>query len=141
MFKKIEAIIREEALDGVREALTAIGIVGMNVFEVRGRGRHGDLEHSPIYTYRHGDMLPKVQLNIILSEQNVEPTVNAIVKAARTETEGDGIIFIYPVEDAIRVRTGERGTEALAYPGDIDTRHATAKTPAAHGTFHEGGGR
>ena len=84
----------------------------MNVFEVRGCGRHGDQEHSPIYTYRHGDMLPKVQLNIILSEQNVEATVEAIVKAARTETQGDGIIFIYPVEDVIRVRsrrTGEAG--------------------------------
>ncbi len=130
MFKKIEAIIREQALDEVREALTAIGIVGMNVFEIRGRGRHGDQEHSPIYTYRHGDMLPKVQLNIILSEQNVEPTVEAIVKAARTENEGDGIIFIYPVEDAIRVRTGERGKQALTYPDDIDTRYTTAKTPA-----------
>ena len=75
-------------------------------------------------------MLPKVQLNIILSEQNVEPTVEAIVKAARTENEGDGIIFIYPVEDAIRVRTGERGKQALTYPDDIDTRYTTAKTPA-----------
>jgi nitrogen regulatory protein P-II 1 len=128
MFKKIEAIIREQALGEVREALAAIGIVGMNVFEVRGRGRHGDQEHSPVYTYRHGDMLPKIQLNIILSEQNVEPTVNAIVKAARTEAEGDGIIFIYPVEDVIRVRTGERGKEALAYPDDIDARRAATKT-------------
>ncbi len=127
MFKKIEAIIREQALGEVREALAAIGIVGMNVFEVRGRGRHGDQEHSPIYTYRHGDMLPKVQLNIILSEQNVEATVQAIVKAARTEAEGDGIIFVYPVEDCIRVRTGERGKEALAYPDDIDARRAAAK--------------
>ena len=127
MFKKIEAIIREQALGEVREALAAIGIVGMNVFEVRGRGRHGDQEHSPIYTYRHGDMLPKVQLNIILSERNVEPTVEAIVKAARTETEGDGIIFVYPVEDVIRVRTSERGDEALAYPDDIDARRAAGK--------------
>ena len=127
MFKKIEAIIREQALVDVREALAAIGIVGMNVFEVRGRGRHGDQEHSPLYTYRHGDMLPKVQLNIILSEQNVEPTVEAILKAARTETEGDGIIFIYPVEDAIRVRTGERGKAALTYPGDIDARRTAVQ--------------
>jgi len=128
MFKKIEAIIREQALEKVREALAAIGIVGMNVFEIRGRGRHGDQEHSPIYTYRHGDMLPKVQLNVILSERNVEPTVAAIMKAARTEIEGDGIIFIYPVEDVIRIRTGERGREALSYPDDIDARRATVKT-------------
>ena len=128
MFKKIEAIIREQALDEVREALAAIGIVGMNVVEIRGRGRHGDHEHSPIYAYRHGDMLPKIQINIILSEHNVEPTVEAIMKAARTNTEGDGIIFIYPVEDIIRVRTGERGSGALSYPDDIDARRATLKT-------------
>ena len=127
MYKKIEAIIREQALEEVREALAAIGIVGMNVFEVRGRGRHGDQEHSPIYAFRHGDMLPKIQLNVILSERNVEATVEAIMKAARTDSEGDGIIFIYPVEDIIRVRTGERGEEALAYPDDIDARR-TVKT-------------
>ncbi len=127
MFKKIEAIIREQALGEVREALAAIGIVGMNVYEVRGRGRHGDQEHSPIYASRHGDMLPKIQLNIILSEQNVEPTIAAIMKAARTEEEGDGIIFIYPVEDAVRVRTGERGAKALSYPDDIDARRAGRK--------------
>ncbi|HET6451338.1 MAG TPA: P-II family nitrogen regulator [Spirochaetia bacterium] len=127
MYKKIEAIIREQALEEVREALAAIGIVGMNVFEVRGRGRHGDQEHSPIYAFRHGDMLPKIQLNVILSERNVEATVEAIMKAARTDSEGDGIIFIYPVEDIIRVRTGERGKEALAYPDDIDARR-TVKT-------------
>ena len=125
MFKKIEAIIREQALGEVREALAAIGIVGMNVFEIRGRGRHGDQEHSPIYTYRHGDMLPKIQLNIVLSERNVESTVAAIMKAARTDNEGDGIIFVYPVEDAIRVRTGERGGDALSYPDDIDARRSS----------------
>ncbi|HET6486232.1 MAG TPA: P-II family nitrogen regulator [Spirochaetia bacterium] len=124
MFKKIEAIIREQALGEVREALAAIGIVGMNVFEIRGRGRHGDQEHSSIYTYRHGDMLPKIQLNIVLSERNVEPTVAAIMKAARTDTEGDGIIFVYPVEDVFRVRTGERGGDALSYPDDIDARRS-----------------
>ena len=127
MFKKIEAIIREKALDKVREALADIGIVGMNVFEIRGRGRHGDEEHSAVYTYRHGDMLPKVQLNIILSAHNVEPTIEAIMKAARTDTEGDGVIFVYPVEEAIRIRTGERGGDALSYPDDIDARRAGEK--------------
>jgi len=122
MFRKIEAIIREEALDAVREALAAIGIVGMNVFEIRGHGRLSSQEHSWRYTYLHKDMLPKIQLNIILSEHNVEPTVAAIMKAARTGKEGDGIIFIYPVEDVVRLRTGERGRDALSYPGDIDTR-------------------
>jgi nitrogen regulatory protein P-II 1 len=122
MFRKIEAIIREEALDTVREALSAIGIVGMNVFEIRGHGRLGSQEHSWRYTYLHKDMLPKIQLNIILSEHNVEKTVEAIMQAARTGKEGDGIIFVYPVADVIRVRTGERGREALTYPDDIDAR-------------------
>ena len=121
MFRKIEAIIREEVLENVREALAAIGIVGMNVFEIRGRGRQDTEEHSQ-YTYRHKDMLPKMQLNVILSERNVEPTIAAIMKAARTGREGDGIIFIYPVEDVVRVRTGERGSTALSYPDDIDAR-------------------
>lgn len=129
MYKKIEAIIREQALGDVREALAAIGIVGMNVFEVRGRGRHGDQEHSAIYAFRHGDMLPKIQLNIILSERNVEPTIEAIRRSARTDMEGDGIIFVYPVEDIIRVRTGERGSDALSYPDDIDARRATERNP------------
>ena len=122
MFRKIEAIIREEALDTVREALSKIGIVGMNVFEIRGHGRLGSQEHSWRYTYLHKDMLPKIQLNIILSERNVERTVEAIMQAARTGKEGDGIVFIYPVEDVVRVRTGERGREALSYPDDIDAR-------------------
>jgi len=124
VFRKIEAIIREEALDGVREALAGIGIVGMNVFEIRGHGRLGSQEHSWRYTYLHKDMLPKIQLNIILSERNVETTVAAIMKAARTGREGDGIIFIYPVEDILRIRTGERGGEALSYPDDIDARRS-----------------
>ena len=124
VFRKIEAIIREEALDGVREALSAIGIVGMNVFEIRGHGRQGGQEDSWRYTFLHKDMLPKIQLNVILSERNVEPTVAAIMKAARTGNEGDGIIFIYPVEDVVRVRTGQRGSDALAYPDDIDERRS-----------------
>jgi nitrogen regulatory protein P-II 1 len=121
MIKKIEAIIREEALGAVKKALNEIGIVGMNVYEIRGCGRQG-AEHSPRYTFYHDDMLPKVQLNIILSGHNVEKTVDTIIKAARTGQEGDGIIFILPVDDVVRVRTGERGREAILYPGDIDTR-------------------
>jgi nitrogen regulatory protein P-II 1 len=125
MFRKIEAIIREEALDNVRKALAEIGIVGMNVFEIRGHGRLSSQEHSWRYTYLHKDMLPKIQLNIILSAHNVERTVEAIMQAARTGKEGDGIIFIYPVEDVVRLRTGERGRDALSYPDDIDTRQAS----------------
>lgn len=120
--KKIEAIIREEALDGVKDALHAIGIEGMNVFEVRGHGRQGGIELSWRGTSYRMDLIPKIQINIILSDHNVEQTVNTIIKAAHTGKEGDGVIFIYPVEDVIRIRTGERGRPALTYPDDIDER-------------------
>ena len=124
MSKKIEAIIREDALDAVKHALRDLGIVGMNVFEIRGHGRQGGLDMSWRGTSYKMDLLPKIQINIILSDHNVEKTVEAIVNAARTGKQGDGIIFVYPVEDVIRIRTGERGHEALMYPDDIDARRA-----------------
>jgi nitrogen regulatory protein P-II 1 len=122
MTKKIEAFIREEFLDAVKDSLQAIGIVGMNVHEVRGHGRQGGIELSWRGTSYHMDLLPKMQVNIILSDHNVEKAVEAIIQATRTGKEGDGLIFIYPVEDVIRIRTGERGREALMYPDDIDVR-------------------
>jgi nitrogen regulatory protein P-II 1 len=66
------------------------------------------------------DLLPKMQVNIVLSDHNVEKTIETIIKATRTGKEGDGIIFVYPVEDVIRIRTGESGRDALQYKGDID---------------------
>jgi nitrogen regulatory protein P-II 1 len=137
MIRKIEAIIREEALDAVKQALSDIGIVGMNVFEIRGHGRQGSIEHSWRYTYVHKDMLPKIQLNIVLSEHNVEKTIETIAKAARTGQEGDGIIFIYPVEDVVRIRTGERGRIALAYPDDIDARATRSRPGTKTGNRHK----
>jgi nitrogen regulatory protein P-II 1 len=122
MTKKIEAFIREEALDAVKEALQSIGIVGMNIHEVRGHGRQGGIELSWRGTSYHMDLLPKMQVNIILSDHNVEKALEAITQAARTGKEGDGLIFVYPVDDIIRIRTGERGKEALTYPDDIDAR-------------------
>ncbi len=128
MTKKIEAIIREEALDTVKDALHAIGIEGMNIFEVRGHGRQGGIELSWRGTSYHMDLIPKIQLNIVLSDRNVEKTVATIIQAARTGKEGDGLIFIYPVDEVIRIRTGERDTEALSYPDDIDQRKVAGKT-------------
>lgn len=122
MTKKIEVIIREEALDAVKDALRAIGIVGMNVIEVRGHGREGGIELSWRGTSYHMDLIPKIQINVVLSDDNVEKTIEAITQAAWTGNEGDGIIFIYPVDDVIRIRTGERGHDALMYPDDIDVR-------------------
>jgi nitrogen regulatory protein P-II 1 len=123
--KKIEAFIREEKFEDVKKALYDIGIVGMNVIEVHGHGRQGGLTLAwRTGTYKV-DMLPRFQLNIVLSDHNVEKTVETIRQAAYTGQVGDGIIFIYPVEDVIRIRTNERGRDALTYEGDIDTRAAT----------------
>jgi nitrogen regulatory protein P-II 1 len=122
MTKKIEAIIREDALDTVKSALHDIGIIGMNVFEIRGHGRQGGVKLSWRGRSYKMDLIPKIQLNIVLSDENVERTIETIVAAARTGNEGDGIIFVYPVEDVVRVRTSERGHEALMYPDDIDAR-------------------
>lgn len=128
MTKKIEAIVREDRLEAVKDALTEIGIIGLNVTQVRGRGRQGGIRLS----WRNGtyvvDLLPRVQINIILSDDNVEATIEAICQAARTGSEGDGMIFIYPVEDVVRISTGERGRPAITYQGDIDTRRKVQAT-------------
>lgn len=122
MFKKIEAIVREEKLNAVKEALYEVGIIGMNVTEVRGHGHQGGIELAGrVGTYKV-DLLPRIQLNIVLSEHNVEKTIETIQQAAQTDNIGDGIIFVYPVDQVIRIGTGERGYMALRYEGDIDMR-------------------
>lgn len=122
MTKKIEAIIREDRFNDVKEALRKIGIVGMNVMEVRGQGRQGGiLLNGRSGTYQV-DMLPRLQLNIVLSDHNVEKTIETIIQATRSGHIGDGMIFIYPVEEVIRIRTGERGHDAIMYENDIDAR-------------------
>ena len=122
MTKKIEAIIREERLGDVKAALTRIGIIGLNVAQVRGRGRGGGIKLN----WRTGsyivDMIPHVQVNIVLSDYNVEATIEAIIEAAHTGNGGDGVIFVLPVEDVIRISSGERGRAAITYQGDIDSR-------------------
>jgi nitrogen regulatory protein P-II 1 len=122
MTKKIEAIIREDKLNDVKDALHKIGIVGLNVTEVRGHGRQGGIALTGRTGTYQVDLLPKVQVNIILSDHNVEKTIETIRQAAQTGHTGDGVIFVYPVEEVIRIRTGERGREALTYEGDIDAR-------------------
>ena len=129
MTKKIEAIFREERLNAVKEALSEVGIIGMNVIEVRGHGRQGGVELTGRTGAYKVDLLPRVQLNIILSDHNVQKTIETIQEAAQTGNIGDGLIFVYPVEDVIRIRTGERGREALAYEGDIDTKYESIWQP------------
>ncbi len=122
MLKRIEAIIREDKLNDVKDALTEAGIMGMNIQEIRGRGRQGGITLSGRSGSYQIDLLPKVQINIVLSEHNLEDTVQAIMRGARTGDAGDGLIFIYPVDEVVRIRTGERGHDAVMYPGDIDER-------------------
>jgi nitrogen regulatory protein P-II 1 len=126
MTKKIEAIIRTEKLNEVKEALRAIGIVGMNVVEIRGHGRQGGIKLNGRNGHYHVDLLPRIQLNIILSDHNVEKTIETIRKSAATGAIGDGLIFLYPVEDVIRIRTGERNRDALKYADDIDEKREQA---------------
>jgi nitrogen regulatory protein P-II 1 len=127
MLKKIEAIIREDKLTDVKEALREIGIVGMNVFEIRGHGRQGGITLVGRSGSYQVDLLTKIQVNIILSEHNLEETIETIINAASTGEAGDGLIFVYPVEEVIRIRTRERGHEAVMYPGDIDERKGLGK--------------
>ena len=127
MLKKIEAIIREDKLNDVKDALNAIGIRGMNVFEIRGQGRQGGITLAGRSGTYQVDMLTKMQMNIILSEDNVDETIEAILAAGRTGNAGDGLIFVYPVDEVVRIRTGERGHEAVMYPGDIDEKKGQGK--------------
>ncbi len=111
--KKIEAIIKPFKLDEVKDALANIGIYGMTVWEAKGFGRqkgHTELYRGAEYVI---DFLPKVKIEIVVDDSMVEKAVDAIVNAARTGRIGDGKIFIIPVNDVVRIRTGERGTEAI----------------------------
>ena len=114
--KLILAIIKPEKLDAVKEALNKVEVFRLTIVDVQGFGRQKD--QSEIYRGHELtiNMMRKVQLQIAVNEDFVEPTVNAIMKAARTGPEGrvgDGKIFILPLEDCIRIRTGERGPEAI----------------------------
>jgi nitrogen regulatory protein P-II 1 len=131
MTKKIEAIIREEKINEVKDALREIGIVGMNVVECRGHGRQGGITLAGRSGTYQVDMLPRLQVNVILSDHNVEKTIDTICRAAQSGAQGDGMIFIYPVEEVVRIRTGERGREALMYENDIDARRGGGKNGGA----------
>jgi nitrogen regulatory protein P-II 1 len=111
--KKVEAIIKPFKLDEVKEALSAIGVQGITVSEVKGFGRqkgHTELYRGAEYVV---DFLPKVKLDIIVPDELVPQVVDAIQRAAKTGRIGDGKIFVLPIEDVVRIRTGERGGDAL----------------------------
>lgn len=111
--KKIEAIIKPFKLDDVKDALHEIGVKGITVTEVKGFGRqkgHTELYRGAEYVV---DFLPKVKLEIIVKNELVPTIIEAIEKSAKTGKIGDGKIFVTPVEDVVRIRTGERGEDAL----------------------------
>ena len=112
--KKIEAIIRPEKLDDVKNALAAAGFVGLNVVHVTGRG----VQRGVIYQGRGAekvsvDMLPKVKVETVVNDADTQKVIDIVIKAAQTGQIGDGKIFVLPVEQVVRVRTGERGDKAL----------------------------
>ena len=111
--KKIEAIIKPFKLDDVKQALSELGVHGMTVSEVKGFGRqkgHTEIYRGSEYTV---DFLPKIKLELVLSDAQVAPAVEAIVKAARTGKIGDGKVFVSAIENAIRIRTEETGENAV----------------------------
>jgi len=111
--KKIEAIIQPSKLDSVKEALIAIGVEGMTASEVRGHGRQKG--HREVYRGReyNVDLLPKVKLEVVVSDGRVDEIVTALSAAARTGRIGDGKIFVYNLEEVIRIRNDDRGEAAL----------------------------
>jgi nitrogen regulatory protein P-II 1 len=111
--KKIEAIIKPFKLDDVREALSEIGVTGLTVSEVKGFGRqkgHTELYRGAEYVV---DFLPKLKIEIVITDELLETAIDAIVKTARTNKIGDGKIFVLPVEQVVRIRTGESGESAV----------------------------
>ena len=111
--KKIEAIIKPFKLDEVKEALNDLGLKGMTVIEAKGFGRqkgHTELYRGAEYVV---DFLPKVKIEVVVDDNLVERAIEAIQQAAKTGRIGDGKIFVYPVDEVIRIRTGERGSEAV----------------------------
>ena len=111
--KMVQAIIKPFKLDDVREALTEFGVTGMTATEVKGFGRqkgHTELYRGAEYVV---DFLPKIKLEIVINDEKVEAVIEAVLKAAQTGKIGDGKIFVLNVEQAIRIRTGEEGNEAV----------------------------
>jgi nitrogen regulatory protein P-II 1 len=111
--KKIEAVVRHFRLDEVKEALVKQGIVGMTVTEVRGFGRQkGHTERYRGAEY-HVDFVPKVKIEVVVNDNQVQTAIDAILASARTGQTGDGKIFTYTLDEVVRIRTGESGNEAI----------------------------
>ncbi len=111
--KKIEAIIRPHLLESVKDALQTLGVQGLTISEVKGFGRQKG--HTEVYrgSEYKVEFVPKLKLEVVLDDEVVEQAVEAVIKTARTGKFGDGKIFVFPVEEAVRIRTGEHGINAV----------------------------
>jgi nitrogen regulatory protein P-II 1 len=111
--KRVEAIIKPFKLDEVKDALAEVGIQGMTVTEVKGFGRTGGKKEVYRGSAYVVDFVPKVKLEIVVPDEQVHAVIDAIERAAKTGRIGDGKIFVIPIEEAVRIRTGERGIDAI----------------------------
>ena len=111
--KSIVAIVRQEKYEDVKKELAAIGCQGMNVFEVKGRGSQKGIKESYRGSSYCIDLIPKTRIEIVAKDEGVDTIVEAIQKGAKTGNIGDGKIFIYPLDNVIRIRTGEEGFKAI----------------------------
>jgi nitrogen regulatory protein P-II 1 len=111
--KKIEAVIRPEKLSKLKDALAEAGFLGITAYEVKGRGRQKGLALSYRTSEYRVDMLPKIKIELVVDDPDVDKAVGTIITVTKTGNIGDGKIFVLPVDEVIRVRTGERGKEAV----------------------------
>ena len=111
--KKIEAIVREEKLSSIKKSLEDLGYYGLTITEVGGRGKERGIALKWGTKEFRVDLLPKLKLEIVVLDEDLPPVLNAIVRSARTGETGDGKIFIMPIENAIRIRTGDSGSNAV----------------------------
>lgn len=129
MLKKVEAYIRLEKLTEVRSALVEIGVPAIDTVEVQGHGRQTGIRLAGRQSSYTVDTLPRLRLTVVVSEDDVAQIVEAIREKAATGTQGDGAIYICPVDNIVRVSTGEQGADVLVYEGDIDIQGMLSPPP------------
>ncbi|MDE0633954.1 MAG: P-II family nitrogen regulator [Caldilineaceae bacterium] len=129
MLKKVEAYIRLEKLTDVRSALVEIGVPAIDTVEVQGHGRQTDIQLAGRHSSYTVDTLPRIRLTVVVSEDDVARIVETIRETAATGKQGDGAIYICPVDNIVRVSTGEVGADVLVYEGDIDIQGILSPPP------------
>ncbi len=129
MLKKVEAYIRLEKLTEVRSALVEVGVPAIDTVEVQGHGRQTGIRLAGRHSAYTVDTLPRLRLTVVVSEDDVAQIVETIRETAATGTQGDGAIYICPVDNIVRVSTGEVGADVLVYEGDIDIQGFLSPPP------------